>query len=296
MGRFDIVRRIETMDPERDHQQIYHLTTGYEFSWDTTRALEVALYRTYCVPSISGLLATTGNFLRTPQKRYDDTAIIVAEMSEHGYERGQGLEALKRMNRIHGHFNIANDDYLYVLSTFIYEPIRWMRRFGWRAMTRTEELASYYFWREVGKRMGIKEIPETYEAFEQFSREYERKHFRFDETNKKIGEATRDLFAAWFPRFTKPMVHRGIYAMLDDAMLEAFGFPKPAPLMRRIASFSLWLRGRIVRYLLPARKKPLFFHHRRNRTYPHGYKLGELGPDNLDQYRKRGMANEQHVL
>ncbi|MCC7437954.1 MAG: DUF2236 domain-containing protein [Armatimonadetes bacterium] len=287
MGRFDILRRIETMDPERDHQQIYHLTTGYEFSWDTTRALEVALYRTYCVPSISGLLAKTGNFLRAPQKRYDDTTIIVAELSEHGYASGRGLEALKRMNRIHGHFNISNDDYLYVLSTFIYEPIRWMQRFGWRAMTRTEELASYCFWREVGKRMGIKDIPPTYEAFYQFSQQYEQKHFRFDETNKNIGEATRDLFAAWFPRFTKPMVHRGIYAMLDDSMLEAFGFPKPVPLMRRIASFSLWLRGRIVRYLLPARKKPLFFHHRRNRTYPSGYAIAQLGPDNLDQFRKQ---------
>ena len=75
MGRFDILRRIEAMDPVRDHQAIYHLTTGYEFSWDTTRALEVALYRTYCVPTISGLLARTGNFLRAPQKRYDDTFI-----------------------------------------------------------------------------------------------------------------------------------------------------------------------------------------------------------------------------
>ncbi len=56
MGRYDRLRRIEGLDPKGDHVEIYHLMCGYEFPWDMTRALEVALYRTYCVPSISALL------------------------------------------------------------------------------------------------------------------------------------------------------------------------------------------------------------------------------------------------
>lgn len=284
MSRYDILRRIESLDPEQDHLQIYHLTTGYEFSWDVTRALEIALYRTYCVPSVSALLAKTGHFLRQPQKRYDDTAIIVAEISEHGYDSERGREALRRMNRIHGHFDISNSDYLYVLSTFIYEPIRWMERFGWRPMCRNERLASYYFWREVGKRMGIRDIPQRYEEFEQFNLEYERKHFRFAESNRMIGSATRDLFASWFPGFLAPLVRRGVYAMLDDAMLEAFGFPRPPRFMRSSAAFALRMRGNIVRVLLPPRRVPQFFHHRPNRTYPHGYELGALGPHDLEGY------------
>ena len=39
-----------------------HLSFGYEFSWDSVRALEIALYRTYCIPSISKLLDSTGEF------------------------------------------------------------------------------------------------------------------------------------------------------------------------------------------------------------------------------------------
>ncbi|MGA7215407.1 MAG: oxygenase MpaB family protein, partial [Terrimicrobiaceae bacterium] len=57
----------------------------------------------------------------------------------------------------------CNSDYLYVLSTFIYEPIRWIDRFGWRGLTGNERLASYYFWCAVGRRVGIREIPESYE-------------------------------------------------------------------------------------------------------------------------------------
>ena len=63
MGRYDRLRQIERLDPKRDHVEIYHLMCGYEFPWDMTRALEVALYRTYCVPSISALLDKTGEFL-----------------------------------------------------------------------------------------------------------------------------------------------------------------------------------------------------------------------------------------
>jgi hypothetical protein len=80
MGRWDIQREIERLDPQRDHQRIMHLSFGYEFCWDSIRALEIALYKTYCVPSISGLLDRTGEFYRHTQRRYDDTSILVAEM------------------------------------------------------------------------------------------------------------------------------------------------------------------------------------------------------------------------
>ncbi|MEH2396906.1 hypothetical protein [Nostoc sp.] len=64
----------------QDHCQIYYLMNGYEFFWDMTRSLEVALMRTYCVPSISKLLNQIGEFTHRPQKRYDDMSIIVGEM------------------------------------------------------------------------------------------------------------------------------------------------------------------------------------------------------------------------
>ena len=292
MGRYDRLRQIERLDPKRDHVEIYHLMCGYEFPWDMTRALEVALYRTYCVPSISALLDKTGEFYKRTQKRYDDTALIVSEMSKWGYDAERGREALRRINRAHSRFNISNDDYLYVLSTFIYEPVRWVDRFGWRKMAEHEKLASYYFWYEVGKRMGIREIPESYEKLQQFASDYERDNFRFAETNQRIGAATRDLFASWMPRIFAPMVRWGIYALLDDAMLASFGFPRPFGFMRQLVSGALKLRGRIV-WILPARKTPNFFTDRRNRTYPRGYEIAELGPPNVDHSYQQSSQHDR---
>jgi hypothetical protein len=281
MGRCDRLHQIEKLDPKRDHVEIYHLIFGWEFPWDMTRALELALYRTYCVPSISALLDRTGEFYQRTQKRYDDTALIVAEMAKWGYDSERGREALRRMNHAHSRFDISNDDYLYVLSTFIYEPVRWMDRFGWRKMTVNEKLASYYFWCEVGRRMGIREIPESYEKLQQFAGDYERDNFRFAETNQQIGTATRDMFASWMPRIFTPLVRWGVYALLDDAMLASFGFPRPLPFMRKLVRGALKTRGWVVR-ILPARKTSNFFCDRRNRTYPRGYELAKLGPPKVD--------------
>ena len=103
------------------------------------------------------------------------------------------------MNRIHGRFEISNEDFLYVLSTFVFEPIRWNARFGWRPLIEAEKLATFDFWREVGRRMAIKDIPESYAEFERYNEEYERRHFRRTEQAERVGGATRDMFLAWFP-------------------------------------------------------------------------------------------------
>lgn len=279
-GRFEVLREIERLDPERDNQRIVHLSFGFDFPWDSIRALEIALYRTYAVPGISALLDRTGEFHANAQRRYDDTSILVAEMCEWGYETGRGREALERMNWAHGHFRIANDDFLYVLSTFVFEPVRWIDAVGWRPTCRNERLGYYCFWREIGTRMGITGIPPSYDAFERWSRAYERDHFRFTDANQRIAAATRDLFVSWFPRILAPAVRYTIYAMLDDAMIAAFGFPRPLPTTRPLVRGALRLRGRVVRWM-PPRRTAHFFTDNPNRTYPDGYEISALGPPRL---------------
>ena len=286
MARYDILHEIERLDPERDNQRIVHLSFGYDFPWDSVRSLEVALYRTYCVPSISKLLDRTREFHENTQRRYDDTSIIIAEMCEWGYETGRGKEALDRMNWAHGHYQISTDDFLYVLSTFIYEPVKWIDAVGWRPTCPNEKLGYYYFWREIGKRMGIRHIPASYDAFQTWAQAYEREHFKFADTNQRVGISTRELFASWLPRAFAPFVRYGIYAMLDDAAITAFGFPRPLPFTRAALRGALKGRGAVVRWL-PARTKPHFFTDNRNRTHPSGYAIGELGPPRLVAAERR---------
>ena len=95
-----------------------------------------------------------------------------------------------------------------------------------------------------------------------------------------------DLFASWVPRFLAPVVRYGVYAALDTAMLEAFGFPKPLPLTRRFLRGALRMRGKLVRWL-PPRRTPHFFTDDRNRTHPCGYEIPGLGPPRLIAAERR---------
>ncbi|MHC5830795.1 MAG: oxygenase MpaB family protein, partial [Nostoc sp.] len=81
-NRYKNLHLIQQLDPVIAHCQSYSIMIGYDFSWEMTRALEVALMRTYCVPSISKLLDKTGEFYQHSQKRYDDTGIIIGEIGK----------------------------------------------------------------------------------------------------------------------------------------------------------------------------------------------------------------------
>lgn len=270
---------ISTLDPERDCQEIAYLLGCYEFPWDTTRSLELALFRVFGVAKGTPLLVQTGEFLRRVQKRYDDTVLILSEILENGYDSPRGKAALRRMNEQHGRYHIPNDEYLYTLSTFIFEPIRWNERFGWRKLTQLEKQSSYFLWREIGRRMAIKDIPESYEAFERFNIEFERTHFRYSEDNRALAESTRNLMLSWvLPKWMWPVGAPFIHALLDEPMLRAVGFPTPPAWLRGLVQGLLRVRARI-QGLLPPRRRARLLTRMKNRTYPKGYDVDQLGAD-----------------
>lgn len=277
MGRHAAIDEIRGLDPVADHQRIAFLTSLHEFPWDTTRSLELALFRAFAVAKGTSLLAGTGEFTMRTQKRYDDTVLILAEILEHGYDSERGRAALRRMNQMHGRHAIPNDEFLYVLSTFVFEPIRWNERFGWRPLLDNEKLASFHFWREIARRMGIREVPDDYATLERYYDEFAREHYRFAPENLALAAATRDLFLGWYlPRPLWPLGRPFIHAMLDDRLLDAVGLPRPHAAIRRLTEGAVRLRGRIVRRL-PPRRAPRLITRQRHPTYPSGYEIEELG-------------------
>jgi ER-bound oxygenase mpaB/B'/Rubber oxygenase, catalytic domain len=277
VARDEILQEIRRLDPVDDHQRIAFLTSLHEFPWDTTRSLELALFRAFAVAKGTTLLAGTGEFTARTQKRYDDTVLILAEILEHGYDSDRGKAALRRMNQMHGRYAIPNDEFLYVLSTFVFEPIRWNERFGWRPLLQKEKLASFEFWRQIARRMAITDLPEDYAAFERYYDDFARQHYRFAPENRALAVATRDLFLGWYlPKALWPIGRPLVHAMMDDDLLAAVGLPRPHPIVRRAVEGAVRLRGRIVRRM-PPRRTPRLITQQRHPTYPRGYRIEELG-------------------
>ncbi len=112
---------------------------------------------------------------------------------QNGYDGDRGSRAIAQMNKIHSLYKINNDDYLFVLSTFIFLPIQWVDNFGWRKTTENERQALYYFFKEVGERMKISAIPSSLDELGFFVEEYEQKNFRYEKSNYALASATVNI-------------------------------------------------------------------------------------------------------
>jgi len=284
-GRFAWRDHVRTLDPEADHEEITRGLAQREFPWDVQQALSFALFRTYAVPSIGSLLARTDEFTARTQKRHDDTALVLDAVLRDGPDSPDGRSAVRRMNRMHGSYDIGNEDMVYVLSTFVVMPIRWIRRYGWRDPLPVEVEASVRYYQRLGRLMGIRDVPADYAGFERLLEDQEARRFAFDEGARAVADATLDLFATFYPAPLRPAMRVFAVALMDDHLRRAFGYADPPAYVVRLAHASLIARGRLVR-LLPPRRTP--YDLRRNhriRSYPGGHLVTELGtfPDHRDR-------------
>lgn len=282
----------------RTESEAHPFTLRYiygDFHFIAVKSLEFGLFKTYAIPSISKILAGTGELVDRCPRRYDDTDLLIREFLEHMPNSLRARRALERMNFIHSRYRITNVDYLYVLCIFIVEPIRWVRRFGYRLPHPKETFAMHLRWSAIGEKMGIRDIPATYEDAEAYLDAYEEKYMVFANTNARLAKSTVSLFLSKVPTPLHPLCLPVVYALCPPRLCTAMGFPTPSPLLVTALELLLRVSGLFVRYLLPPRMTPktrttplpldvpvgdtlcpLF--HPYEKTYANGYKIEELGP------------------
>ncbi|KAF8966173.1 hypothetical protein BDZ97DRAFT_1658235 [Flammula alnicola] len=263
-------------------QKIIHISTLYDMPLLLNYSLAFALFKTYGIPSISKLLAATKELKskETVSKRYADTEILISTwvgcpisgfLNPAVAETKEGPNtkpaddpraniALARVNWLHSKYNISNDDYLYTLCLFVLEPSDWADRYGWRSLSPLERNAFYVFWVEIGKRMGIRDIPGTLEELLAFSKEYETTHMVPAETNKEIAGYTVDELLSAAPKAfgVKAFGVRVVICLMDDIVRQAMMYPKQPWLLRATVYSLLRIIGFIQHFLLPPRISPSF--------------------------------------
>jgi hypothetical protein len=295
-----VLRLAAQNDSARDYSRLYSMLSTVEFPYIVTNALSFALFKTFAVPSISALLAHTRQFeAKDVGRRYDDTDLLLRITAEHGLESAQSELALRRLNFIHGHYKISNDDYLYTLSLFVIEPLRWIERFGHRALLPVERRGVFNFYRRLGLMMNIERIPHTLAELIAWSDAYEVKHARFAKCNRAVAEPTVDLFLSIVPggecvrRLLRPVV----YSLYSARLCANVGVPVQPAWLRFLSSSLLRVRGLFVRYLLPAR--PLRYAVRRTPTVPAGCPIasvpGAMAPDHAKVFAARDCAHARQL-
>ena len=277
MRRDHWVRHTSSLDPATDFLEIYRTVVMHEFPWDMEQSLGFALFRTYGVPGIGSLLHRTGQFTGRTQQRYDDTVLLLEPPTRLGFDHPESRAAIRRINQMHRSYDIPDHEMAYVLSTFVVVPKRWLDEYGKRPLTPNEVEASVHYYRTLGRHMGIRDVPSTYEGFEQLMDAYEAEHFAYDEGGRAVADATLELLASFQPRVVRPFMRSFSLALMDEPLRAAFHYPSPSPAVVRLSRGLLRTRGRLLRFF-PARKVPFRVSDSRNiRSYPDGYRVEQLG-------------------
>jgi hypothetical protein len=231
--------------------------------------------RDYGIPEIAALLDRTGEFEHHGVKRYDDTLLVGDEATLDGIDSPRAHATLRRLNRIHGHYDIPEDQFHYVLATTIVGPVEWIRAYGWRELHPHELVAVARVTTRFGELMGLKGLPTTYDGYLGLLRDYEAARFAHTAEATRLAEATIRIGRTTAPRPLKPLTRRVAIAMMDQPLREALGLPaQPAWLVAALRR-SLRLRARALRHLAAPRRTA---YRHRPATYPGGYTLSDLGP------------------
>ncbi|KAI8150070.1 hypothetical protein BJV82DRAFT_503954 [Fennellomyces sp. T-0311] len=264
-------------------EEVFDTTLRKEFPGLHYLSFQVALYRTITIPSITKLITATGEAYNRPQKREEDTYLLLHEMLDvyphlekerkkcpHLTEEqidnqvSRRTHAIARMNEIHARYRILHGDFLYQLVLFITEPIYWINKFGYRKLDQLEINA------------------------------YMHANAKFYPTNKKISDKTLENTARHFPVWQQRFVKMAFPCMVTPIDAKAFGLPKASWWFKPIFDSYLYLHGYYCRYLKFPRKEsylgtPIhpspnnkFMPAYESEAYANGYTVAGLGPTKIE--------------
>jgi hypothetical protein len=269
--------RNDALDPASDYVEISRNVVMHEFPWDMNQALSFALFRTYAVPGIGRLLYETGEFTGAVQKRYDDTALLLEPPTRVGFEHPEAKAAIRRINAMHRAYDIPDDEFRYVLSTFVVIPKRWMDDYGKRPFTANEVEASVQYYRVLGRHMNIQDVPATFAGFEALMDSYEAEHFGYDEGARRVADSTLALMQTFYAKPLQKPAGLFARALMDQPLRDAFRYDAPPAAVQRLSRAALKARGVALR-AFPARRKPKLIEDISwIRSYPDGYDVEQLG-------------------
>lgn len=193
-------------------------------------------------------------------KRYADTTVLVGEFLVNDIDSERACIAINRMNWIHSRYSsaIKMDQMVYTLCLLTCEALQWIDKYDWRQTTALEKHASWVFWNEVGRRMGLTGVPGSFEECATYIENFEARNMWPCEDNAVIAKGVFTLYASTMPAFLTPVVHAVLVAFMDSRLSGAFMVSgRWSAFIRTVLNFGLVVRKYFVRHLMLPRYSTL---------------------------------------
>lgn len=255
---YAIKQRIAALDPVEDNEEVARLT--FEVLYGDPIAVHAAYLvgfsRQVAVPGIARVIyrGGGGKYLRHVARRTDDTLALFGAFLHWGHSTPPGRAAIDRMEQVHAHFPITDEQKRYTLATLIFEAERMGRHIGFDPIDASQREASWRFWRGVAEQMPLGGLPPTADELWRWMLEYERQHWRYsDEGRRVVDRLFEDWTTRWFPRRARGFARQALLAMMDEELRAVLRLQDPSPWIERLLRTS----GRAYAALTLARPLPI---------------------------------------
>ncbi|EGG25357.1 hypothetical protein DFA_03606 [Cavenderia fasciculata] len=253
--------KLDLSKPEDIDVGINYIST-IDFPFELFISTNLAFYRTFCSPTISNVYYKTGTIEKTPDKRVNDTDLLMFTWMEHGLDSELGKSSYEQLNKIHGLHSsrTRNVDFIFVLCCLTIDAIQFCNDFGCRSLEEKEKQIVWEFYRRVGVRMNLADIPVTLEKCHQFVEDYTQddRQSRVTQDGKVLTQAMTDLVVRWYNFIPSTIVKMGISVVLhymSPVFHRKLDLPTPSATEITFIKVLLKLRRAAIQ-ILPPRSTP----------------------------------------
>lgn len=250
-----IAAEIERLDPHVDYERIWKLSTCYYVGDFQMNFLYSTGFPHFILPPWGGETVGRkgkGKIIVAQDKREQDTADAFWKWFENGPSSMATQESVEKVNRIHmalekkmpGNF-AHNEDFVYTMCWIGADLHRLRQRIGISGYTENQKIAVHRYWLEISKLMrsangAITDFPDDFDGMLEYMRVYESTDWEFSPEGLQTVEAVIEQFAnRWFPRGTRWIARRMLYAMWDEPVHRVHRIPTVSTLERKFFEIGL---------------------------------------------------------
>lgn len=244
-------RRIAALDPVRDADEIARLSlvTLHGHVPLVYALFTVAFLKQVAVPTMARILYRrgTGDIVVETIRRNDDTIVFFGQLLDHGPGSPTGQEWIARLNQIHAHFPLRNDDSLYTLATLALDAESIPAQVGASLFSPAELDSHWAFWRAVAERQGVADIPSSREDLRAWAADYEQAEYAPSYDGQQIAAALVTAFGErCLPRPLRRWDEQVIAALCPPQLREVHGLRAPSIVVAGIVRTALRLYAATV--------------------------------------------------
>ncbi|CRG82711.1 hypothetical protein PISL3812_00055 [Talaromyces islandicus] len=262
-------------------QRIYDSLMHAEFPFWFWKGIELALFRTYAIPTISSQLAKTSRLVapETLPRRYVETEVLFLEFALRKWGTVPWLQAMARTRAIHAGYRksgaVREEDMLFTLAALATQPVTLVEQLEWRRLNEAELCAIGTLYRAMADAFDIDystylapyvdKKPSTglvgldfYYALHSWQMAYEARAMTYTPQNRVLCDAAICLLLWGVPGASlRQFVTTALTTIMDDSLREAMGFPPTPVWIAKMTASLLDARRWLLRYLCPPRPDAL---------------------------------------